>query len=389
MLARQNEYNQIAKLLRSFPVVAILGARQCGKTTLSKRFRTEYRFDLENPAHLAKLDHPQLALQHLEGLIVIDEIQKKPDLFPLLRYLVDTHPKQKYLILGSASRDLIRQSPESLAGRIAYFHLNGFTLNDVRSQEILRLWLRGGFPRSFLAKSESESSLWRENYISTFLERDIPQLGISIPAETLRRFWIMLSHYHGQVLNFSELGRSFGISDVTVRKYTDILNGTFMTRTLQPWFVNTKKRLVKSPKLYLRDSGIFHTLQTIQTKEQLFTNPKLGASWEGFALEQVIQSTQVPEERFFFWATHAGAEVDLLWQDGGKSYAAEFKYNDAPKLTPSMKSACKDLKLEKLFVIYPGEESYNLSENIIVVSLQKFKQKYKTITRSKPSGKKS
>lgn len=370
MVSRPKDLKEIQKLNRLFPVVAILGARQCGKTTLSHMLASTHRFDLENPVDLARLDQPKLALENLKGLIIIDEIQRKPDLFPLIRYLVDTNPKQKYLILGSASRDLIQQGSESLAGRIAYYHLSGFGLSDIKLDQIKSLWLRGGFPRSFLAKSEEESWLWRENYITTFLERDIPQLGIHVPAQSLRRFWLMISHYHGQVLNYSEISRSFGVSDMTIKKYIDILTGTFMTRTLQPWFNNTKKRLVKSPKIYLRDSGIFHCLQTVARREQLLTHPKLGASWEGFALEMLIQQLRLPEERFFFWATHSGAEVDLFWQDKGKNLAVEFKYHEAPRLTPSMKSACEDLSLEKLYVIYPGDQNYQLAENIFVMPLR-------------------
>jgi predicted AAA+ superfamily ATPase len=369
MLSRSKNLEEIKNLQRQFPIVAILGARQCGKTTLSRMIPSAHRFDLENPADLARLDQPKLALENLKGLIVIDEIQRKPDLFSLIRYLVDTYPEQKYLILGSASRDLIRQSSETLAGRIAYYYLSGFGLSDIKDDQMSLLWLRGSFPRSFLAESQEGSWLWRENYITTFLERDIPQLGIQVPAHSLRRFWLMISHYHGQVLNYSEIGRSFGVSDMTIKKYIDILTGTFMTRTLQPWFYNTKKRLVKSPKIYLRDSGIFHYLQTITTSEQLFSHPKLGASWEGFALEMLLQQLKLPEERFFFWAVHSGAEVDLFWQDGGKNFAVEFKYHEAPRLTSSMKTACENLSLEKLYVIYPGNESYQLEKNIFVIPL--------------------
>lgn len=284
LIVRTRDLAEIQKLIELFPATAILGQRQCGKTTIAGQFKYDHYFDLENPRDLAILDHPQLALENLSGLIVIDEIQRKPDLFPLLRYLVDTNPNQKYLILGSASRNLLKQSSESLAGRIGYYHLNGFRTSDVGKEQMVRLWLRGGLPRSYLANSEEASLLWRENYISTFLERDIPQLGIQIPALTLRRFWTMISHYHGQILNYSELGRSFGISDMTVRKYIDILEATFMLRILHSWHLNIKKRLVKQPKIYIRDSGIFHSLQSIATHKQLLSHSKLGASWEGFAL---------------------------------------------------------------------------------------------------------
>ncbi|MDO8608434.1 MAG: DUF4143 domain-containing protein [Phaeospirillum sp.] len=234
-----------------------------------------------------------------------------------------------------------------------------------------KLWLRGGFPRSFLADTEQNSWIWRENYISTFLETDIPRLGIHIPAETLRRFWMMLSHYHGQVFNASELGRSFGISDITARKYLDILAGTFMVRILPAWFANTAKRQVKSPKIYLRDSGIFHALQTIRTKEDLLSNPKLGASWEGFALETISETLKNSMEGLFFWQIHSGASVDLFWKSGGKNFGVEFKYADAPKRTKSLEVAVSELKLEHLWIVYPGPETYPLSPDITVIPLAK------------------
>jgi len=352
-----------------FPVTAILGPRQCGKTTLARGFKYDHYFDLENPRDEARLDNPQIALEDLKGLIVIDEIQRQPELFPLLRYLVDKRTEQKYLILGSASRDLIRQSSESLAGRIGFYHLAGFRFHDIGSDNIIQLWTRGSMPDSYLAADETRSYLWRENYIATFLERDIPQLGINIPARTLRRFWAMLAHYHGQILNFSELGRSFGISDMTVRKYVDILEGTFMVRCLQPWQENLKKRQVKSPKLYLRDSGLFHRLMNIENMEQLTVHPKLGASWEGFALECVSRSIGKSSEDFYFWKIHSGSELDLFWMHGGKRWGVEFKYADAPRKTQSMTIVIDDLALDHLWVIYPGKQSYQLSENITVLPL--------------------
>lgn len=313
------------------------------------------------------LAQPQLALESLSGLIVIDEIQRAPDLFPLLRYLVDHKPDQQYLILGSASRDLLRQSSETLAGRIAYHELAGLRLKDLGPSHWRDLWLRGGMPRSLLAKSDAASSTWRQQYIATFLERDIPQLGIQIPAHTLRRFWTMICHYHGQILNHSELARSFGISDMTVRRYLDILEGTFMIRLLQPWHTNLGKRLVKRPKIYLRDSGLFHSLLAIDSITQLATHHKLGASWEGFALEAAIRTLSKAPASFHFWATHTGAEIDLFWQHAGKNYGIEVKYADAPKLTPSMKSALQDLSLAHLWVLYPGDRAYPLTETITVL----------------------
>jgi len=367
LIERKTDLKQIRSLLRIFPVVAILGKRQCGKTTIAKSFEFDHYFDLESPRDLAALDHPQLALEALEGLIVIDEIQRKPDLFPLLRHLVDNLPSQRYLILGSASRDLIRQSSETLAGRIGFFNLAGFRIADVGSNEINSLWLRGGLPRSFLAENDEESAVWRENYIATFLERDLPQLGISIPANTLRRFWTMLGHYHGQIINYSELARNFGISDMTARKYIELLEGTFMLRVLQPWHVNIGKRLVKRPKLYFTDSGIFHSLLAVSRGEELLTHPKLGASWEGFALECMIRSIGKRNEEIFFWGTHSGAEVDLFWQHQGKNWALEFKYMDAPKKSLSMQSALEDLSLAHLWVIYPGSRKYRLADKITVL----------------------
>ena len=367
MIPRKRDRQQLREAIAQFPVTAILGPRQCGKTTLAHELRADHFFDLENPRDLAALEQPQLALERLTGLIVIDEIQRVPDLFPLLRHLVDTRPEQRYLILGSAGRDLIRQSSESLAGRITYHELGGFRLDDVGEQSMQTLWLRGGLPLSFLADDEDSSARWRESFIRTFLERDIPQLGIQIPARSLRRFWTMLSHYHGQVLNYAELGRSFGISDMTVRRYIDILEGTFMVRVLQPRHANVGKRLVKRPKIYLRDSGLFHALQDVVTTAQLHTHNKLGASWEGFALECVCR--MVDHGEMHFWRTHAGAEVDLVWQQGGRAHAVECKYADAPRLTRSMQSVLSDLQLAHLWVVYPGTRRYRLAEDVTAVPL--------------------
>jgi predicted AAA+ superfamily ATPase len=368
-IRRDIDYLEIQRRIENFSVTAILGPRQCGKTTLARTFNADHYFDLENPRDAARLAHPQLTLENLEGLIAIDEIQRAPELFPLLRHLVDTSANQKYLILGSASQDLIRQSSESLAGRIAYFQLGGFRLHDIRPSAFRDLWLRGGLPRSFLADAD-QSLLWRENYITTFLEKDIPQLGIQIPSATLRRFWLMLSHYHGQVLNFSELARAFGISDMTVRRYIEILEGTFMIRTLQPWHANIGKRLVKRPKLYMRDSGLLHSFLNVETLAQLQAHPKIGASWEGFALECTLKSIGKNENDCYFWKVHSGSEIDLLWQHSGKTYGIEFKYADAPRTTRSMTIAMQDLQLEHLWVVYPGDSRYRLDPKITVWPLQ-------------------
>ncbi|OGQ46991.1 MAG: hypothetical protein A3I05_04755, partial [Deltaproteobacteria bacterium RIFCSPLOWO2_02_FULL_44_10] len=338
MISRHAQ-KEVEERLKHFRVVGLLGPRQCGKTTLARQISAEHFLDLENPVDLAKLDEPKLCLEPLRGTIVIDEIQRKPDLFPLLRHLVDYRSDQRYLILGSASRDLIRQSSESLAGRISYVSLHGFDLEEVGMDHLTKLWIRGGFPRSFLASDDRVSFQWRRDFIRDFLERDIPQLGISIPSETLRRFWMMLSHYHGQILNVSEIGRSFGVSDMTARKYIDILAGTFMVRLLQPWFTNVGKRVVKQPRLYFQDSGIFHTLQNIENFEELTAHPKLGASWEGFALEMAIRCLRLSSDECFFWKTHGGSEVDLFWKAKGKLWGIEVKYSDAPRRTRSMLSA--------------------------------------------------
>jgi predicted AAA+ superfamily ATPase len=375
MIKRLEDINRLSRLMRLFPVTAILGARQCGKTTLAQSLSADYYFDLENPRDMARMENPQLALEKLDGLIVIDEVQRLPDLFPLLRHLVDSHPQQKYLILGSASRDLIRQSSESLAGRIGYYHLGGFSLPDI--DDVQRLWLRGGFPRAYLAERDGDSFSWLEQYIATFMERDIPQLGITIPSRILRRFWTMLSHYHGQILNYSELGKSFGISDMTVRKYVDILSGTFMVRILPAWFANVSKRLVRRPKLYLRDPGIFHYFMTIFSHEQLLSHPKLGASWEGFALECVCRAIGIPDEEFYFWRTHTGAELDLFFRHSGKSWGVEFKYADAPRRSKSMLSVMEDLDLEHLWVVYPGRDEYPLDEKITVLPLENVGRNWK------------
>jgi len=360
---------QLRDSLSYSPVVAILGPRQCGKTTLAKMIHADHYFDLENPRDLARLDNPQTTLEKLDGVVVIDEVQLKPELFPLLRYLVDHHPQTQYLILGSASEELIQKSSESLAGRIGFIYLHGFDLAETGADNFEQRWFRGGFPRAYLAPSEKAVSSWLDNYISTFLERDLAEFGFRIPSPTMRRFWTMLSHCHGGIVNYSDLGRSLQVTDKTVRRYLDILTSTFMVRVLPPWFNNTSKRLVKSPKVYLSDSGIFHRLQLIDNLAQLESHPKLGASWEGFVINQVITLSGLPENIFFFWATQAGAEVDLFWQQNGKNYAVEVKYADAPRRTKSMTQAISDLKLDCLWIIYPGPETYSLDNTITVLSI--------------------
>ncbi len=376
-----NRLNFIDKIKFSFkvnPVVALLGPRQCGKTTLAREYAKLAKqakhdinfFDLESPSDLARLERPQLTLENMEGLIVIDEIQRRPELFPILRVLVDQHKDRRFLVLGSASRELIKQSSESLAGRISYIELTPFSYPEVEDLELL--WLRGGFPRSYLAESAAISDSWRTAYVTTFLEHDLPQLGITIPANTLRRFWMMLAHYHGTIFNASEIGHSLGAAHTTIRNYLNILTGTFMVRELQPWIENIKKRQVKSPKIYFRDSGIFHTMLSIQDKTKLFLHPKLGASWEGFALEEVIRHCQARPEEAYFWGIHAQAELDLLILKDGKKVGFEFKYSDAPRLTTSLEAAQENLNLDALTVIYPGKVSYSLNKRIHVVGLKEF-----------------
>jgi predicted AAA+ superfamily ATPase len=369
IIERQRDQKAVADLLDIFPVTAILGPRQVGKTTLARMFLPDHVFDLENPRDFAVLDNPQLALEKLEGLIMIDEIQRKAELFPLLRYLVDRYPNQRYLILGSASSSLRQQSGESLAGRIGYHYLTGLNLAEAGEGSLETLWLRGGFPRSFLTETDSQSMIWRTNFIATFLEKDLSVLGVNVPASSMYRFWTMLSHYHGQTINYSELGRSFGINDKTVKLYLSILEDTFMVRQLMPWYANVGKRLVKSPKIYLRDSGIFHALQSIHSMDELRANPKIGASWEGFALEQLVSTLGKRDSEVFFYAAHSGVEIDLYWQDKGKKMGAEFKYMDVPKTTKSMHQAIADLGLDELWIIYPGDRKYQLTEKIWVLPL--------------------
>jgi predicted AAA+ superfamily ATPase len=376
MLQRTRHLERVKRLLRQFPIVAILGARQVGKTTLADEVRRGWKqpchaFDLENPIDIARLADPSLALEGLKGLVILDEIQRLPNLFPLLRVLADRRPvRTRFLILGSASPDMLRQGNETLAGRIAYYHLDGFSLEEVGQDNHAKLWIRGGFPDSFVASTNAKSVAWRQQFISTFLERDIPQLGVRVAAATLRRFWTMLAHYHGQVWNSSELSRSFGVSDSTVRHYLDILESSFVVRQLQPWHENIKKRQVKSPKVFLADSGILHTLLGLGSLADVEAYPKLGASWEGFVIAQVVNRLEVTPHECFFWATHAGAELDLLVVRGQKRQGFEVKRSTAPTVTPSMKAAMSDLRLDRLFVIHAGEHSFDMGKGIRGIALR-------------------
>ena len=371
MIARPQYLSAVSTALQRSPVTALLGPRQCGKTTLAKRLTGQpevHYFDLEAPSDRQRLQNPELMLSSLSGLVILDEIQLVPELFGILRVLVDRPDhRARYLVLGSASPQIVKSVSETLAGRVEFIELSGFDLREIAADESDRLWLRGGFPRSFLAGSEADSLAWREGFIRIFLERDIPQLGISIPAPAMRRFWTMLAHLHGQIWNASELGRSMGLSDKTVRHYLDILTGTYMVRQLQPWHENLKKRQVKAPKIYLRDSGLLHSLLNLSSRHELLGHPRLGASWEGFALEQVLRVLRPSEA--YFWATHSGAELDLFFFSGGRRFGMEFKYNDAPRMTRSMHSALRDLDLHHLWVIYPGEHSYPVEEKVSMLPL--------------------
>jgi predicted AAA+ superfamily ATPase len=371
-MERERYLQRIQEQFEVHTVCGILGPRQCGKTTLALEYARKYpgkvhHFDLENPDDLESLMNPMRALETLTGLVIIDEIQRLPNLFPILRVLVDRQ-QAHYLVLGSASRELIRQSSETLAGRIGYIELTPFHLRE--GCVVNQLLSRGGYPVSYTAKSDRASMLWRESYIQTFLEKDIPSLGFSIPPLTLRRCWQMLTHVHGQQLNLHEIGTSLGISGHTVRTYLDILEGTFMVRVLQPWHENISKRQTKTPKLYFRDSGILLALMKISSYEHLLRHPSLGAVWEGFAMEQVIQAYEAQRNDVYFWRTANGSELDLLVHHQGKRLGFEFKFSDAPKKSKSMMVALNDLKLDHLSVVYPGKRTYSMSDELSCVSIE-------------------
>jgi uncharacterized protein len=357
--------------LRRAPIVTLLGPRQCGKTTLANHIvesiRSHY-FDLENPADEARLAQPMTALERLEGLVVIDEVQRAPALFPVLRVLADRARRPaRFLLLGSASPELVRVSSESLAGRVAFVDMGGFGLREVGATAMRRLWLRGGFPRSFLARSDAESGAWRRDFIRTFLERDLRTFGIDISTRALRRLWTMLAHYHGQVWNASEIGRSLGEAHTTIRRHADVLVGALVVRELQPWFENVGKREIKSPKLYVRDPGILHSLLGVESFKALESHPKLGASWEGFVIEQILNLTGARDA--YFWGTQSGAELDLLVTLNGKRVGVEVKYADAPRITRSMRVALEDLQLSHLYVVHPGVARYDLGARAEAIGL--------------------
>jgi predicted AAA+ superfamily ATPase len=372
MYKRELFLNKISKHLVVNPVCAILGPRQCGKTTLAlqyaKELQIEYaHFDLENPRHRDQImNNPMLALEDLKGLIILDEVQRAPEIFPILRYLVD-HNQQNFLILGSASRDLIHQSSETLAGRISHIELTPFTLIEVK--DLTNHWQKGGFPKAFLSPSFELSQLWLEGYISTFLERDLSTIGININPYRMRRLWMMLAHYHGQIVNYSELGKSLGVSHTTIRNYMEILEGTFMIRLLKPWYENISKRQVKSPKIYIRDSGICHYLLDI-TERTRIGHPKLGALWEGYALEEIIRKLSILKDSFYFWRTENAAEIDLIMIRDNKRIGFEFKYADAHKITRSAHIGVADLKLDHLYLVTPKSVKYKIAEKITAIGLE-------------------
>ena len=374
LLSRPQFRSAIGHVLADHPVCALLGPRQCGKTTLAKQYaadRPATYIDLESTAGRTLLAEPEFALSSLTGLVVIDEIQLMPELFTILRPLADRRPtRTRFLILGSADPALIRGVSESLAGRIGFVDLTGFNVREVGAPKQRRLWVRGGFPHSFLARTDAASSARRADLIRTMLERELPQLSPRIPAETLRRFWMMLAHYHAQTWNGAELARALDSSEPTVHRYLDLLTGAFLVRQLQPWFVNIAKRQTRAPKVYLRDSGLLHALLGVHNWRDLLGHPKFGASWEGFALEQILSVTGT---RFaYFWGTHAGAELDLLLRHGGKHYGVEFKAGDAPTMTKSLHIALNDLQLERAWIIYPGVHTYRVHEKVEATSLAEF-----------------
>jgi predicted AAA+ superfamily ATPase len=371
LIDRATDVRLVKAALRRSRVVAVLGPRQCGKTTLARLYvrpQSLNYFDLEDPQSLARLDEPATTLRPLKGLVVIDEIQRRADLFPLLRVLADRRPlPARFLILGSASPDLLQQSSETLAGRLETLPLEGLRLADVGEAAQARHWLRGGFPLSFTARSERDSLAWRRNFLQTFLERDLRQMGVQIPALVLRRFWNMVAHYHGQTWNAAELARALALNESTVRRYLDLMTGVFMVRQLPPWFENLGKRQVKAPKVYVRDSGLLHALLGVTTAHDLEHHPKVGASWEGYAIEEVLKALR-PDDAYY-WATYNDAEVDLVLFKDGKRIGVECKRMDAPKLTPSMRIALTDLRLDRLLIVYPGEHRYALGDRVEVVPL--------------------
>jgi predicted AAA+ superfamily ATPase len=372
IVPRPQILDAIRRALKRAPVVVLVGPRQCGKTTLARELLPEDSpgyFDLEDPLSLARLEQPKTALGSLKGLVVIDEVQRRPDLFPILRVLADRKgTPARFLILGSASGDLMRQSAESLAGRMERIAIGGFMLDELGADAAARLWRRGGFPLAYLARTELDSVSWRRQFAQTLVERDLPQWGVRVPATALLRFWRMLSHYHGQLWGGVEPARALDVHPTTTRRYLDLLTDALMVRQLQPWHANVGKRQVKSPKVYIRDSGLLHQLLGLESEKAVLSHPKAGASWEGFAIEQAL--AREPHDDAWFWATHQGAEIDLLLQRGDRLLGIECKRTDAPRMTPSIRIALEDLGLERVAILYPGEKRFALADRVEAVPLR-------------------
>jgi predicted AAA+ superfamily ATPase len=376
VIARKRYIQQVKTALGRSPITALLGPRQCGKTTLARVIASQQKstyFDLESQPDIRRLENPEMMLSSLSGLVVIDEIQSMPQLFATLRVVVDKPDNQcTFLILGSASPHIVKNVSETLAGRVEFVDMGGFDIGELGSDAAQTLWTRGGFPRSFLAKNETDSFAWREGFIRTFLQRDIPQLGINIPAASMRRFWTMLAHYHGQTWNASRIATAMGMNSKTMRSYLDILTETYMIRQLQPWHENISKRQVKSPKIYFCDTGLLHTLLDLQDYRTIMGHPQVGASWEGFALEQILRIIHLSQA--YYWATYSQAELDLFFILNGKRYGIEFKFSEAPQKTRSMTIALKSLKLDRLFIVYPGDKVWPMTKKITVCPVFHFKE---------------
>lgn len=381
MIARSAAAARLKTALEENPVCALLGPRQCGKSTLAREFsdgREVRWFDLEDSGDRAALRQPELALSPLRGLVVIDEVQREPGLFAALRPLADRRgAPARFLVLGSASPTIVRGVSESLAGRVGFVDLGGLNLAEVGPKARDALWLRGGFPRSFLATTDPASARWRSDFLRSFLDQDLPQLGVRTAAETLRRFWTMIAHFHGQVWNGAEFARALSASEPTARHYLDLLCGTYMVRRLQPWHTNLGKRELKAPKIYVRDSGLLHRLLGITDRDSLLSHPKLGASWEGFALEQILAACGA--EDTYYWATHNGAELDLVLFRRGKAWGVEFKVGDGPTMTKSLQIALGDLKLERAWIVHAGTKTYPVNERVDALPLHKLRELIDTI----------